>query len=642
MPEIPFGDLKASVMLSAVIGETVRLKREGPEFVGLCPFHHEKTPSFKVNDKKRMFHCFGCGAHGDVFDWLQRQRGMTPEEAASHLGYVNGHTNGHAKPAASADPVWRSFPPPVSAASPDLSGFDAWYTYTDLDGNLVRYIARNDGKGTERKKFVPFTWGDLDGVEGWHRKQSNQPRELYGLLRLTRKPDAAVIVCEGEKAADAAQGMFPSYACITWSGGTNAVSGNQWGVLKGRAVILWPDNDAPGQKAMAELTRILKPIARSIKQLDVTSLPAAGDDAADLKTDNPTEWLRAHLPNSRIMTAAAFMADFVAPEYVVDGIIQRGRLYALTSPTGHGKTAVALYLACMAAAGRNIGAIEVMQGAVVFLAGENPDDLRCRMYAACQFYAMKAEALPFYVLPATFPLTEEEAETLKREIDDLNQKPVLIIVDTAAAFFPGDDDNQNVQMGAYARNLRVLTTCRGSPAVITPAHPVKNPDRENLLPRGGGAFLNELDGNLTLWAYSIGEAAILHWQGKIRGPDFSPVSFGLHQVKAADLMDRKKRPIMSIVAALLTDEQAERAAQTVMSDENVVLEWLRRYPGISLKDIATNAGWVSDTHVANKAKVHRLLKGLKAEKLVIQRRGKWEITDAGKKELGQKGEETQP
>jgi 5S rRNA maturation endonuclease (ribonuclease M5) len=640
MPDIPYDELKASVTLSAVVGETVRLRREGQEFVGLCPFHAEKTPSFKVNDKKRFFHCFGCGARGDVFDWLQRQRGMTAEEAASHLGYANGHangsTNGHAKHETASE--WRSFKPPASAASPDLSGFDAWYAYTDPDGNLVRYIARNDENGTERKKFVPFTWGELDGIEGWHRRQSNPPRELYGLLRLTRKPGATVMVCEGEKAADAAQALFPAYACVTWSGGTNSVSGSRWDALKDRDVILWPDNDEPGQKAASELSKILKPFARSIRQIDVTTLPPKGD-AADLETDAPDEWLRTRLPGARIMTAAAFMADFVPPDYVIDGIIQRGRLYALTSPTGHGKTAVALYLACLIAAGRDLGAIEVMQGAVVFLAGENPDDLRCRMYAACQSYGLRPEALPFYVLPATFPLDDETAGTLKQEIDALGQNPLLIVVDTAAAFFPGDDDNQNVQMGAYARNLRVLTTCRGSPAVLTPAHPVKNPDRENLLPRGGGAFLNELDGNLTLWSYSIGEAAILHWQGKIRGPDFPPVSFGLHQVKAAGLTDRKGRAIMSIVARLQTDEQAEKAAGEAISEQNIVLGLLRRYPGISIRNIADNAGWMSDSGVAQKSKVHRLLKALQTDKLAAQRRGKWEITDLGRKELQPKKNE---
>lgn len=631
---IPFDEIKGGVALSAIIGADLPLKRAGREFEALCPFHNEKTPSFKVNDQKGIFHCFGCGANGDVFDWLDRKHGLKGLQAAEHLGYQNGHTNGHATPATG----WQPSRPPEDAHLPDLSGFSASYLYTDPDRKLTRIIARNDANGTERKKFVPFTWGVLNGREGWHQKHSNAPRELYGMPRL-EKARAPVIICEGEKAADAAQALFPTHACVTWSGGTNSVQANRWEVLKDRDVILWPDNDEPGQKAAAELSKILKPMARSLRQIDVATLPPAGD-AADLVTDDPIEWLRVRLPGPRIMTASAFMADFVPPDYVVDGILQRGRLYAMTSPTGHGKTAVALYLACLVAAGRNLGGIEVMQGAIVFLAGENPDDLRCRMYAACQSYGLKPESLPFYVLPATFPIDEETAVALKQEIDELGRSPALIVVDTAAAFFPGDDDNQNVQMGAYARNLRVLTTCRGSPAVLTPAHPVKNPDRENLLPRGGGAFLNEIDGNLTLWAHSIGESAILHWQGKIRGADFSPVSFEFQQIRISGLADRKDRPIVSIVARLQTDEQAEKAVGAAISEQNIVLGLLKRFPGISLWNIADQAGWMNDKGVAQKSKVHRLLKALQADKLAGQRRGKWEITDLGRKELQpKKGED---
>ena len=58
----------------------------------------------------------------------------------------------------------------------------------------------------------------------------------------------------------------------------------------------------------------------------------------------------------------------------------------------------------------------------------------------------------------------------------------LIIGDSLAAYFPGDDENHNVQMGAYARNWRVLTTCNGRPAVIALAHPIKAATRDNLLP----------------------------------------------------------------------------------------------------------------------------------------------------------------
>lgn len=335
-----------------------------------------------------------------------------------------------------------------------------------------------------------------------------------------------------------------------------------------------------------------------------------------------------------ILSAAEFMAGFVPPDYVIDGIIQRGRLYALTSPTGHGKTAVGLYFACMVAEGHDIGNIEVMQGDVVILAGENPDDLRCRLYAACQAYRIDPSKLRVHVLPGNFPIDADAAEALRIKIDKLSLDLVLIIVDTAAAYFHGDDDNHNVQMGAYARNLRVLTKCKGSPAVLTPAHPVKNPDKENLLPRGGGAFLNELDGNLTLWAEAMGESSTLHWQGKIRGADFSPVNFRLQQVKIDALTDRKARPIMSIVATLQTDSEAEASAKQATGDENTVLELLRRHPGISIANVATNAGWLTPKGTPAKSKVHRLLTALKRDKLVTQHRGVWRLTEGGKKELG--------
>jgi AAA domain len=338
-------------------------------------------------------------------------------------------------------------------------------------------------------------------------------------------------------------------------------------------------------------------------------------------------------PLPRIQTAADFMAGFVPPDYVIDGIVQRGRLYALTSPTGHGKTAVALYAGCMVAAGRDFGNIETAGGDVIFLAGENPDDLRCRLFAACQAYMLDRAKLRLHVLPGNFPMSAEAAETLRQAINALGCSPVLIVVDTAAAFFHGDDDNHNVQMGAFARNLRILTTCDGFPAVLVPAHPVKNPDRENLLPRGGGAFLNEIDGNLTLWAEAMGQTATLHWQGKIRGADFAPVPFALQQVRMDRLTDSKGRPMVSIIARIQTDDEAAAASASARTEENTVLEWLRRHPGITVKDIALNAGWLTSTGVPHKSKVHRLLKALQRDKLATLHRGKWQITDAGKKEL---------
>ena len=78
-------EVRARVPLEGVIGKRVRLVRRGREFIGLCPFHKEKTPSFTVNEEKGFFHCFGCGAHGDVIGFLMRDEGLPFPEAVERL-----------------------------------------------------------------------------------------------------------------------------------------------------------------------------------------------------------------------------------------------------------------------------------------------------------------------------------------------------------------------------------------------------------------------------------------------------------------------------------------------------------------------------------------------------------------------------
>jgi hypothetical protein len=70
-------------------------------------------------------------------------------------------------------------------------------------------------------------------------------------------------------------------------------------------------------------------------------------------------------------------------------------------------------------------------------------------------------------------------------------------------------------------------TMPGRPAVLVATHPTKHADETNLLPRGGGAFLNEVDGNLCRWADAEQAGTSLHWQGKFRGMTFIPIQFDL-------------------------------------------------------------------------------------------------------------------
>jgi len=76
--------------LVQLVGKRVKLERKGHVFWGLCPFHKEKSPSFKVENERRTFHCFGCGAGGDAFKWLRETEGLNFPEAVKQLADLAG------------------------------------------------------------------------------------------------------------------------------------------------------------------------------------------------------------------------------------------------------------------------------------------------------------------------------------------------------------------------------------------------------------------------------------------------------------------------------------------------------------------------------------------------------------------------
>lgn len=83
-------ELRARITLSSVIMRTTKLVKKGREWSACCPFHDEKTPSFYVNDQKQFYHCFGCGAHGDVISWMTEQRGLSFIDAIKELAAEAG------------------------------------------------------------------------------------------------------------------------------------------------------------------------------------------------------------------------------------------------------------------------------------------------------------------------------------------------------------------------------------------------------------------------------------------------------------------------------------------------------------------------------------------------------------------------
>jgi len=92
IPDDVIDEIRARTDIVAVIGEHVTLKKAGQNHKGLCPFHHEKTPSFNVNGAKGFYYCFGCQAKGDAFNFLMQYEGRSFVEAAKQLAARVGVT----------------------------------------------------------------------------------------------------------------------------------------------------------------------------------------------------------------------------------------------------------------------------------------------------------------------------------------------------------------------------------------------------------------------------------------------------------------------------------------------------------------------------------------------------------------------
>lgn len=270
--------LLARTDLVEVVGRYVKLRRAGTEHTGLCPFHNESTPSFTVIPKKGFVHCFGCGAHHDAIGFLMRYLGVDFREAVRQLDSgalaEAEHRTERPRPEYEPDIKWLPLMP-VPGDAPDVMADEHWTVpiwnpkrnkatrlklqrldaYRDAQGRLLGYVARAEIKDRDTgrpKKWTPtITWCvSPTGARQWCLQHFPEPRPLLGLDALAAKPEAPVLIVEGEKCRAAGAGAWPQYAVVAWPGGTNGIGKVDWTPLAGRDVVLWPDADEVGIKAM--------------------------------------------------------------------------------------------------------------------------------------------------------------------------------------------------------------------------------------------------------------------------------------------------------------------------------------------------------------------------------------------------------
>lgn len=233
---------------------------------------------------------------GDVIALAAKIWNMRQGDAAQELARLYHIGTGQNTPRLLRQPAAFTVILPVPDAAPQPprchaqhGQASAVWRYADGQGRTLGHVARFETP--EGKVILPLCFGHYGtGRPQWVWKALPEPRPLYNLPSLAASPEhAPVLLVEGEKTADAAQLRFMQHAVLTWSGGAHAVGKADWSPLMGRAVTIWPDNDAPGFKAAVEISRLLKNCAANIRMvLPPSRLPEKWDLADPVPVDfNP-------------------------------------------------------------------------------------------------------------------------------------------------------------------------------------------------------------------------------------------------------------------------------------------------------------------------------------------------------------------
>ena len=271
-------------------GLQVKRMRHG-KLVGkcCCPFHEDTRPSMEIYADGGWC-CYPCNqaggnAAGDVLHFIKRRTGLSFKECIKNAAQIFGLSEGGAPVVARTPPppkVVRDFntlTPLAEITNPEpvrvRSGHGYWQDYFAKPnggwGLVLRISRAKAGSPPDVAKCFPYTAGE----DGRARSGglSGKLRPLY-LAQIWSLTDEEIVVVEGEKAADAVRRA--GLAATTWPGGAEGFARADLSLLKGRHLIIWPDNDKAGIKAMAAFEKEVAKIAASIRRVQ-----PLGDEKAD-------------------------------------------------------------------------------------------------------------------------------------------------------------------------------------------------------------------------------------------------------------------------------------------------------------------------------------------------------------------------
>jgi len=429
-----------------------------------CPFHDEKTGSFGVNIDTGAFKCFGCGAKGDVFNFVEKRNGIDFKDAVTVLADFTGVQD---QILTAVTAKFRHF---------ELGYPSVKYPYCDASGNILYYVCR-----FEPKDFRPCNPGGHYSINGTEHVP-------YRLQQMSDSPSKPVYITEGEKDADTLSRIGLVATC-------KANCSGDWGFafcekyFSGRDVVVLRDNDLAGSVKMGKAVKYLtESSTASVRALpafglvtgyDVTDWIRDGHGIADIELlVARQEYIKQPLLELvKPVSVKEMMTKKPPPRrWLLRGFIAENTVNITAGEGGIGKSNLALYLHVIMACGMSIGPFIADEPVKILLINveDDIDDIWRRIYAFNRISPLSDEHLelldknliilsgrgvigPLMSLDNNRNPVETESAVWLRKVCE-KYKPDLTTLDTKSRLY-GLNENDNDHGSRWIAMLEALHKC---------------------------------------------------------------------------------------------------------------------------------------------------------------------------------------
>jgi len=452
---------------------------------GCCPFHEDKHPSFSANLETGQCKCHaeGCGFEGNVNTFAQKLGVDMPETLKRELRILRG----------------------IDWSEQARGEIVAEYPYTDERGNVLFYAIRYETK--------EFKLARPDGNGGLIYDIKDTRRVLYKLPQVLNAQE--VFIVEGEKDVD-------KLTDAGFTATTNPMGAGKWReeyneALKGKDVIIIPDNDEAGRTHANQVEESLRGVARSIKCVKLPEEVGEGGDVSDyfdklkkLPDDLSSLIQEAKYTYKKIETFIS-LSEFMKQgseevEWLLKGIIPKSGITILAAKPKVGKTLLTFNLALCVASGRPYLGRETRQGAVILIQMEDPQDLMKQRFKVMGY----GEECPICICQKMLNLNKNFNELM----DKIEKyRPVLVIFDPLIYLTNIKDENSAVDVANAFKPLRKIALEKET-AVLVVHHHRKGENNSEEAMRGSSAIMGAVDQAINLFREKQEPVARVHILGR--------------------------------------------------------------------------------------------------------------------------------